>query len=87
MSEIRFYTRNLYPGVLARVELETTVSIDGVEWQQIDRAEIIHSTRDNEPALVWHSSFATTPYRPHDTDKAAKAILARWRVWSSRTYA
>jgi len=81
---MKWYTNNMKPGVLA--EFEETVT---APWgEHIVRGKIIHSQRDNEPAVIWPTDgrrgrFVSTP--PHSSIETANAyVLDQFRAFNRR---
>ena len=86
-DQIKFYTHRNKPGVEARFEIISQITLLHGSWDHTSRGQIIKSVnRGNALAVVWDSgrsggAFPTTPTTRTDTERAEAYILQTFREW------
>lgn len=81
IHDIRFFTDNLRPGVLADFEGR----LDSTTPYHV-RGQIVDSIRDGRPRVMWPTNgarrFFATPADRDATASEEKRIIAAWREWA-----
>ena len=89
-DQIKFYTHGNKPGVEARFEIISQITLLHGSWDHTSRGQIIKSVnRGNALAIVWDSGrsgqgFPTTPTTRTDTELAEGYILRAFREWLAK---
>ena len=89
-DQIKFYTHGNKPGVEARFEIISQITLLHGSWDHTSRGQIIKSVnRGNALAVVWDSGrsgqgFPTTPTTRTDTKRAEGYILQTFREWLAK---
>lgn len=89
-DQIKFYTHGNKPGVEARFEIISQITLLHGSWDHTSRGQIIKSVnRGNALAVVWDSGrsgqgFQTTPTTRTDTERAETYILQAFREWLAK---
>ena len=89
-DQIKIYTHRNKPGVEARFEIISQITLLHGSWDHTSRGQIIKSVnRGNALAVVWDSgrsgsAFPTTPTTRTDTERAEAYILQTFREWLAK---